>query len=69
MALIAYHKLMYENICGYSLGHTTTFFNSLPDAEKHYFDAPCITIIEFDINEDGAITNISHLHLHKISCN
>lgn len=53
------HKLMYENICGYSLGHTPTFCNTLDEAKGKCSQQDAI--IEFDVEADKVI-KLQHIH-------
>ena len=69
-----FHLLMYEHICGYSLGHDVAFFSSLEDAKVEFEKAvktnrPYIygsvvqqAIIELELDE-GSITRCSNIHI------
>ena len=70
IAVILYHKMNYERICGYSLGHDVKFFNGLDDAKNRiqpevtnkiprplrYTNSTYSAIIELETNKQGKIT-------------
>jgi len=73
-----YHFINYERVCGYSLGHDVTFFDSLQEAQKQfgielkkneisqYYFQRQNALIELDVKEDKIIRFIKIHTIEKM---
>lgn len=76
-AIEKYHEMAYEQVCGYSLGHSPVFFNTLEEAQDqfekaiatpiklHTFKIRQKAIIELEFDRDK-ITGFSKIYTPKI---
>ncbi|KTC83568.1 hypothetical protein [Legionella cincinnatiensis] len=72
-----FHQILYEQVCGYSLGHEVIFFDNLEDAQKNMdvgirgskTDSKATAqkaIIELEADDEEKITGVCKLHTAKV---
>ncbi|KTD63313.1 hypothetical protein Lsan_1431 [Legionella santicrucis] len=72
-----FHQILYEQVCGYSLGHEVIFFDNIEDAQKSMDvsirgsktdsrAAAQKAIIELDADDEEKITGVCKLHTAEV---